>query len=123
MQVSRVFDMAPSFGMLVFILLQIPSPLRAAPNSLVTVQVQPEIRFLSMGKYCDFRISYQEDETELPTFEMTFEGDIVRRNASDPDHANAHIANPNMLWPGGVIEYKFYRTFPRWLKCGLNCIF
>ena len=69
-----------------------------------------------MGMYSDFQILCQEDGTELPTFEMTFEGDIVRRNASDPDQANAHIANPNMLWPGGVIEYKFYRTFPRCLK-------
>ena len=38
---------------------------------------------------------YQEDETdELPTFNITFEGDIIRRssNSSDPSLANAHLA-------------------------------
>ena len=44
MLVVRVLDMAPSFGILVFILLQTPSPIRAAPNSLSTIQVYPKIR-------------------------------------------------------------------------------
>ena len=63
----------------------------------------------------DFQFLFQEDETdELPT-DVIFEGDIVKRNGSDP-LANAHLANPKMLWPGGVVEYKFYWTFPRYLK-------
>ena len=113
-------DMATSFTMfIVFTLLMLPSPLRAAPNSLSIIQVCHEIHFLSTTDVSlDFQILYQEDETdELPTFDMTFEGDIVRRssNASDPSRANAHLANPKMLWPRGVIEYKFYWTFPRCL--------
>ena len=106
-------DMATSFTMfIVFTLLMLPSPLRAAPNSLSIIQV------CTAEVSLDFQILYQEDETdELPTFDMTFEGDIVRRssNASDPSLANAHLANPKMLWPRGVIEYKFYWTFPRCL--------
>jgi len=89
---SRASGKATSFTMLGFILLLMASPLRAAPSSLGPLQ---------------------EDETdELPTFDMTLEGDIMTRNASDPSFANAHLANPEMLWPGGVIEYAFYRTFP-----------
>jgi len=26
--------------------------------------------------------------------------------------AGAHLADPDRLWPGGVVEYKFYPTFP-----------
>ena len=25
---------------------------------------------------------------------------------------DAHLANPDRLWPSGVVEYKFYNTFP-----------
>ena len=25
-----------------------------------------------------------------------------------------HLADADLLWPGGLVEYKFYRTFPRW---------
>ena len=25
---------------------------------------------------------------------------------------DAHLANPDRLWPSGVVEYKFYHTFP-----------
>ena len=111
---------------IVFILLMLPSPLKAAPNSLSTIQVCHEIHFLStVDVSWDFQIFYQEDETdELPTFDMTFEGDIVRRSSdtSDPSLANAHLANPKMLWPRGVIEYKFYWTFPRCFS-SVNCVF
>jgi len=27
--------------------------------------------------------------------------------------AGAHLADPDRLWPGGVVEYRFHRTFPR----------
>jgi len=94
MLAAGLFDLATSYKILVFILLQILSPIRAAPNSLSTSQ---------------------EGETdELPTFGMTFEGNQVIRSGetSGPSLANAHRANPKMLWPGGVVEYKFYQTFP-----------
>ena len=39
MLVVWLFDPATSFNILLFILLQILSPLRAAPNSLTTIQV------------------------------------------------------------------------------------
>ena len=42
------------------------------------------------------------------------EGDIVIRNhdLADPDSLNAHLANPDRLWPNGLVEYKFYKNFP-----------
>jgi len=27
--------------------------------------------------------------------------------------AGAHLADPGRLWPGGVVEYKFFRSFPK----------
>jgi len=67
---------------------------------------------------------YAESVTEdgqsdqLPTFdpEATFEGDILVRpdgQMADPERRDAHIADPDRLWPSGIVEYKFYRTFPR----------
>ena len=51
---------------------------------------------------------------ELPTFGMSIEGDIVVRNGRTPDLSfDAPLADPNRLWPGGVVHYKFYTTFPR----------
>ena len=29
--------------------------------------------------------------------------------------SSAHLADPEFLWPSGVVEYKFYKTFPRWV--------
>ena len=26
--------------------------------------------------------------------------------------AHAHVADPNRLWPSGIVEYKFWKTFP-----------
>merc|ERR550534_3206290 len=42
------------------------------------------------------------------------EGDIVIRNQdlTDLDSLNAHLANPDRLWPNGLVEYKFYKNFP-----------
>ena len=55
----------------------------------------------------------EEELDQLPTIEETFEGDIVLRNLTDdPSLADAHLADPDMLWPLGIVEYKFYRTFP-----------
>merc|ERR1712012_1429212 len=44
----------------------------------------------------------------------TIEGDIIVRGQTPGNHAglSAPLANPNLLWPGGVVEYRFYRTFP-----------
>ena len=55
----------------------------------------------------------KEDETDEDLPEMIFDGDILRRNNSDLTLAHAPLANPKMLWPGGEVEYKWYRTFPR----------
>ena len=45
---------------------------------------------------------------------MTIEGDKVVRSG-ETSGSDAPIANAKKLWPGGLIEYKFYRTFPRCL--------
>ena len=44
-----------------------------------------------------------------------YEGDILvgSSDLTNPDTLSAHLANPDMMWPGGVVEYKFWRTFPR----------
>ena len=44
-----------------------------------------------------------------------YEGDILLGSSdlTNPDTMNAHLANPDILWPSGVVEYQFYRTFPR----------
>ena len=39
-----------------------------------------------------------------------FEGDIL---VGSSDILSAHLADPDKLWPSGVVEYKFYKTFPR----------
>ena len=42
------------------------------------------------------------------------EGDIIVRDRSSGNSSNldAPLADPDRLWPGGVVEYRFYRTFP-----------
>ena len=65
------------------------------------------------------QISKQEGETdELPTFGVTFEGGTVVRvgENSDPAVEDSPLADPEMLWPRGVVEYKFHQTFPRYLN-------
>ena len=44
----------------------------------------------------------------------TVEGDIIVRDRSSVNSSNldAPLADPDRLWPGGVVEYRFYRTFP-----------
>ena len=44
----------------------------------------------------------------------TVEGDIIVRDRSSGNSSNldAPLADPDRLWPGGVVEYRFYRTFP-----------
>ena len=44
----------------------------------------------------------------------TIEGDIGDQSShpADPTLANAHIANPNRLWPNGLVEYEFHSNFP-----------
>ena len=45
-----------------------------------------------------------------------YEGDILvgSSDLSDPATLSAHLANLDKLWPSGVVEYKFWRTFPRY---------
>ena len=42
------------------------------------------------------------------------EGDIIVRDRSSGVSSNldAPLADSDRLWPGGVVEYRFYRTFP-----------
>ena len=42
------------------------------------------------------------------------EGDIVVRQGAltGSSALDAPLANPDRLWPSGVVEYKFYDTFP-----------
>ena len=44
-----------------------------------------------------------------------YEGDILVGSSDirDPNILSAHLADPDKLWPSGVVEYKFYKTFPR----------
>ena len=48
----------------------------------------------------------------------TIEGDIVVRDSTAGDQAtleaalDAALADPDRLWPSGVVEFKFYDTFP-----------
>ena len=44
-----------------------------------------------------------------------YEGDILvgSSDLTNPDTLSAHLANPDMMWPSGVVEYKFYHTFPQ----------
>ena len=37
---------------------------------------------------------------------------VVRNLTDDPLVSNARLADPDLLWPLGIVEYKFYRTFP-----------
>merc|ERR1711974_159159 len=58
----------------------------------------------------------QEDQSgELPAIEATLEGNILVRSAAygNGSFPQALLADPDRLWPSGIVEYKFYRTFPR----------
>ena len=52
----------------------------------------------------------------------TIEGDIVVRDSTAGDQAtleaalDAALADPDRLWPSGVVEFKFYDTFPNATK-------
>ena len=41
-------------------------------------------------------------------------GDILVRakDQGNSSFANAHLADPNRLWPKGIVEFKFWKTFP-----------
>ena len=31
----------------------------------------------------------------------------------DPSYSHGHLANVSRLWPSGIVEYKWYYTFPK----------
>ena len=31
----------------------------------------------------------------------------------DPSYSHGHLANVSRLWPSGIVEYKWYHTFPK----------
>ena len=39
--------------------------------------------------------------------------------AGDQSYSHGHLANISRLWPSGVVEYKWYYTFPRPLRIKL----
>ena len=46
----------------------------------------------------------------------TIEGDILdhqRGSVVDPTMSHAHIADPDRLWPNGVVAFEFDSNFPR----------
>ena len=45
---------------------------------------------------------------------MQTKGDILVRakDQGNSSFANAHLADPNRLWPKGIVEFKFWKTFP-----------
>ena len=44
-----------------------------------------------------------------------YEGDILLGSSdlTNPDTMSGFLADRDRLWPSGVVEYKFWRTFPR----------
>ena len=53
-----------------------------------------------------------------------FEGDIILSSSGSSGSKpflGAHIADPDRLWPNGIVEYKFRRTLPRcFAMCPIN---
>ena len=51
----------------------------------------------------------------FPSQRPDFKGDILVRadNEGDPAFEQAHLADPNRLWPSGTVEYRFWKTFPQ----------
>ena len=49
-----------------------------------------------------------------PNNPMQTKGDILVRakDQGNSSFANAHLADPNRLWPKGIVEFKFWKTFP-----------
>ena len=80
--------------------------LLAAPN----IQASNQVLFV----WDKYKFDQEVETDVLPTFGMSIEGDIVVRTGRTPDLSfDAPLADPNRLWPGGVVHYKFYTTFPR----------
>ena len=52
-----------------------------------------------------------------------FEGDILvgRSDISNPSTMSAHLANRDKLWPSGLVEYQFYKSFPKYVTI-ITCI-
>merc|ERR1712004_706634 len=42
-------------------------------------------------------------------------GDILVRNAEGCGQScgDTPLANPDLLWPSGIVEFRFYKTFPK----------
>ena len=38
---------------------------------------------------------------------------MTRQTIFQYKSSGGHLADPNKLWPSGVVQYRFYRTFPR----------
>ena len=65
------------------------------------------------------RATVEGDDNPIPHRSLAFvKGDILIHpdKLGNSSFSNAALANPEMLWPSGMVEYKFYRSFPRCLN-------
>ena len=80
-------------------------------RQLMTNQEVRNFKF-SSGKV--FFLNQARNRRQLTSGLTTIEGYIIVRDSTlgNPSALDAHLADPNRLWPSGVVEYKFYDTFP-----------
>ena len=99
-----------ALGVVVSLTLRSISIVLAAPSSQTSHQ-ESILTFHTLNQ-----LSAQDVETDtLHTFEVTIDGDKILRTGETSDStSDSVLANPKMLWPGGLVEYKFYRKFSRY---------
>ena len=62
---------------------------------------------------CSMLIYFPSQERDRRQQSDRFEGDILLGSSgSNPSMQSAHLADPNKMWPGGLVEYAFYKTMP-----------
>ena len=60
---------------------------------------------------CSMFIYFPSQERDRRQQSDHFEGDILLGSSGfNPSMLSGHIADPNKMWPGGLVEYKFYKT-------------
>ena len=99
-----------ALGVVVSLTLRNISILLAAPSSQTSHQ-ESILTFHTFNQ-----LSVQDVETDtLHTFEVTIDGDkILRTGETSDSSSDSVLANPNMLWPGGSVVYKWYKKFSRY---------
>ena len=58
------------------------------------------------------------DNFEIPIF-LWSKGDILVRTAEGCGQScgDTPLANPDLLWPSGIVEFRFYKHFPSIFQC------